>query len=142
MPNDEFLLVGSRKQLAKVSIDIVRVGDCNISPSPAIRNLGTWFDRYLHMDVNITNICSNAFYYLYNIRHIMKYLSRSSTETLVHAFVTSTLDCCNSLLHGSPKYQLSKLQRVMNASARLVYCAPKWCHITPLLRELHWLSVC
>ena len=50
---------------------------------------------------------------------------------------------CNSLLYGLPKYQLSKLQRVMNASARLVYyCAPKSCHITPLLRELHWLPVC
>ena len=29
----------------------------------------------------------------------------------------------------------------MNASARLVYCAPKSCHIAPLLRELHWLPV-
>ena len=34
-----------------------------------------------------------------------------------------------------------KLQRVMNASARLAYFAPKSCHITPLLRELHWLPV-
>ena len=81
-------------------------------------------------------------YYLYNIRHIRKYLSRSSTETLVHAFITSRLDYCNSLLYGSPKCQLSKLQHVMNASARLVYFAPKSCHITPLLRELHWLPVC
>ena len=30
----------------------------------------------------------------------------------------------------------------MNASARLVYFALKSCHITPLLRELHWLPVC
>ena len=29
----EFLLVGSRKQRAKLSIDSIRVGDCNISPS-------------------------------------------------------------------------------------------------------------
>jgi len=34
------------------------------------------------------------------------------------------------------------LQRVINASAHLVYCAPKSCHITPLVRELHWLPVC
>ena len=47
-----------------------------------------------------------------------------------------------SLLYGLPKYQLSKLPRVMNASARLVHCAPKSCHITPLLHELHWLPVC
>ena len=41
-----------------------------------------------------------------------------------------------------PKYQLSKSQRVLNASARLIYCASKSCHITPLLQELHWLAVC
>ena len=29
----------------------------------------------------------------------------------------------------------------MNANARLVYRAPKYCHITPLLRELHWWPV-
>ena len=41
-----------------------------------------------------------------------------------------------------PKYRLSKSQRVLNTSTRLIYCAPKSCHITPLLRELHWLPVC
>ena len=59
----EFLLVGSCKQLAKVSVDGVRVGDYNISPSPSLRNLGTWLDSYLSMDVNIikTCACSSAF---------------------------------------------------------------------------------
>jgi len=57
-------------------------------------------------------------------------------------FITSRLDYCNSLLYGLPKYQLSKLQRVMNDSARLVYCSPNSYNITPLLRELHWLPVC
>ena len=138
----EFLLVGTRKQLTKVSIDGVRVKDYNISPSPSVRNLGTWFDPHYQITLHITKTCSSAFYHLYNIRHIRKYLSRSSSETLIHAFITSRLDYCNSLLYGLPKYQLSKSQRVMNASARLVYCAPKSCHITPLLRELHWLPVC
>ncbi|CAH3181886.1 unnamed protein product [Porites evermanni] len=51
------------------------------------------------------------------------------------------LDYCNSLLYGIPEYQTMKLQRVMNASARLIYRAHKFCHITPLLAELHWLPV-
>ena len=38
----ELLLVGSRKQLSKVSIDGVRVGDNNVSPSASVRNLGVW----------------------------------------------------------------------------------------------------
>ena len=62
----ELLLVGSRKQLAKVLIDGVRVADYNISPSPSVCILGTWLDSYLSMDVNITKTCawSSAFYYL------------------------------------------------------------------------------
>ena len=96
---------------------------------------------HLDMGTHITKICNSAFYYLYNIRHIRKYLSRESTEKLVHAFISSRLDYCNSLLYGIPDYQISKLQRVMNASARLIYRAYKFCHITPLLAELHWLPV-
>ena len=63
------------------------------------------------------------------------------TEMLVHAFITSRVDYCNSLLYGLPNYQLNKLQRVLNASARLVCNAPRFCHISPLLRGLHWLPV-
>ena len=29
----------------------------------------------------------------------------------------------------------------MNACARLIFCAPKQCHITPLLQWLHWLPI-
>ena len=58
------------------------------------------------------------------------------------AFVTIRVDYCNNLPCGLPKYQLSKSQRVLNASARLINFVPKSCHITSLLRELHWLPVC
>ena len=60
---------------------------------------------------------------------------------LVHAFITSRVDYCSSLLYGLPNYQLNKLQRVLNASARLVCNAPRFCHISTLLRGLHWLPV-
>ena len=44
-------------------------------------------------------------------------------------------------MHGVPDHHMQKLQRVMNASARLIFCAPKHCHITPLLQQLHWLPI-
>ena len=61
--------------------------------------------------------------------------------TLVHAFITSRIDYCNSLLYGLPNSLLAKIQRVMNASARLVCYTPRFCHITPIMRDLHWLPI-
>ena len=51
------------------------------------------------------------------------------------------LDNCNSLLYGLPKNQIEKLQRVQNCAARLVVNARRHDHITPVLRDLHWLPV-
>ena len=77
-----------------------------ISPSEEpIRNLGAWFDRTFNLNHHINKTCRSAFYHLHNIRRIrryLKYLSRESTEKLVHAFVTSHLDYCNGLLYGLP----------------------------------------
>ena len=63
------------------------------------------------------------------------------TETLVHAFVASKLDNCNSLLAELPQYLLDKVQRVQNAAARLISCTCKYDRITPGLKELHWHPV-
>ena len=95
--------------------------------------LGVWLDSNLSMGDHITKTSSAAFYYLYNIRRIRKYLSKKCTETLIHAFISSRLDYCNSLLYGLPAYQIQKLQRVQNSAARLVFEESKFCHITPLL---------
>ena len=68
-------------------------------------------------------------------------LSRENLLTVIHAFVTSRLDYCNGLLYGLPNTELIKLRRVQNAAARLATSTRKYDHITPILRELHWLPV-
>ena len=78
---------------------------------------------------------------IYNVRRIRKYFDKKSAETLIHAIVTSKIDYCNSLLFGLPDTQIMKLQRVQNACARPVCNSSKFCHITPLLKALHWLPV-
>ena len=137
----EFLIIGISQQLGKLDNISIRVGDSNIHPVPIARNLGSWFDSRLSMATHITKICASSFYYIYNIRRIRKYLTRQSTETLVHAFVTSRLDYCNGILHGLPDCFLNKLQRVQNACARLIFKEQKFCHVTPLFYELHWLPI-
>ena len=137
----EFIIIGTSQQLAKVSINTLRVGAATITRVSSARNLGSWFDSKLTMEIHISKTCNSAFYYLYNLRRIRKYLSKDNTKTLVHAFISSKIDYCNSLLYGLPEYQLNKLQRVKNMCARLICNESKYCHITPLLADLHWLPV-
>ena len=115
----EFLQVGTQQQLDKLNSSSITVGNNVISPSPCVRNLGSWFDSNLSMTDHINKACNAAFYHLHNLRRIRKYLSRDSLITLVHAFITSHLDYCNGLLFGLPKVKIAKLQHVQNAAQDL-----------------------
>ena len=116
----EFLVIGTRQQLCKLQPISISVNNSVISPSPHIKNLGSWLDSNLNMTTHITKVCKACFFHLHNIRRIKKYLSRDNLLILVHAFITSRLDYCNSLFYSLPGKQISKLQRVQNAAARLV----------------------
>ena len=55
------------------------------------------------------------------------------TSADVNSFVISRVDYCNSLLAGVPRYQLDRLQSVMNTAARLIVGAKKQDHIKHVL---------
>ena len=40
---------------------------------------------------------------------------------------------------GCPKYLLSKLQKLQNNAARLIFRTTRSAHVTPMLHSLHWL---
>ena len=90
---------------------------------------------------HVTATCKSAFFHLRNISKIRNFLTSDTTKTVVHAFVTSKLDYCNSLLYGQPKYVLKRFQYVQNYAARLIHQSRKYDHVTPLLINLHWLTV-
>jgi len=73
--------------------------------------------------------------------HLQSAIVPAATKTLIHAFISSRLDYCNQLLVGVSARLLDKLQSLQNAAARLVTGTRKLDHITPVLREIHWLPV-
>ena len=70
-----------------------------------------------------------------------KYLTQNAAEKLIHAFITSQLDYCNSLLYGLPSSCSKKLQKVQNMADKILTLHRKYEHITPILQELHCLPV-
>ncbi len=98
----EFLVIGSRQQLAKISCSSIKVGDSTVTAVDSVRDLGAYLDKNMSMQTHIETKCRTAFKQLYNLRCIRKYLTREATETLVHSFIFSHIDYCNALLYGLP----------------------------------------
>ena len=86
-------------------------------------------------------ICVSCQYHLRNIAKIRKYLSEDTSQILVHAFISSKLGNCNSLLYGLPKHLLNRLRLIQNTAARIVTLSKRFDHITPILFKLHWLPL-
>ena len=61
-----------------------------------------------------------SYFHIKNIASLRNSLNEECTKTLVNAFVTSTLDNCNSLLYKINNEQINKLQILQNSSARLI----------------------
>ena len=97
----------------------------------------------MSLSPHVNTIVKGAFYHIQNISKIRKYISKSTTGILIHSFVSSKLDFCNSLLFGAQKRDIVKLQSVQNEAAARIMIASikKRDHITETLRDLHWLPV-
>jgi len=65
---------------------------------------------------------------------MVRALSMDAAATVIQAFVSSRLDYCNVT-----ENLFQRLQSVQNAAARLITRTGRREHITPVLRQLHWL---
>ena len=98
-------------------------------------------DSHLSMEKHVNAICRSCYFYLRGIARIRSCLDQHTAETIVHSLVSTRLDYCNSLLFGISGYLIQRLQRVQNFAARVVCQLRRENHITPILRQLHWLPV-
>ena len=76
-----------------------------------------------------------------NLRRIRQYLTPEVAYLAANALVTSRLDYCNSLFRGLSCFNLHKLESIQNTLARIVTNNRKYAHVTPILKQLHWLPV-
>ena len=107
--------------------------------SESVRDLGVILDNRLNMNDHITSVCKSANYHLR--KKNCRYLSESDAVKVIYALVSSRIDYCNAVLAGLPNSSISRLQRVQNNAARVLARVRKYDHITPILRQYHWLPV-
>ena len=57
--------------------------------------------------------------HLSNFRKICNLLTDEAASKLIHAFITSRINYCNSILYGMPDTILSDLQGIQNTAVRI-----------------------
>ena len=101
------MMVISSKFRPSVHLDHIKIGESSIFPSETVRNLGVIMDSNYTMVSHINHKVQESFLKIRELSYYRRYLTDESSKTAVHAYVTSRLDYCNSLLYGLPK-ELSK----------------------------------
>ena len=137
----EVLFIASPFFRKHINVASFMVGQTDVKPAHSARNIGVVFDESMAMSSHVSSICKSSHYHLRSIGSIRKHISMEACIKLMHAFVTSRVDYCNSLLFGLPGIQKQRLQRILNTAARIVTLLPKHCHISPVLSSLHWLPI-
>ena len=134
----EVLIFGPKEESLKISMQLQAL---QLKTSDQARNLGVIIDSKLNFKNHIKTVTKSAYYHLKNISRIKGLMSQQDLEKLVHAFIFSRVDYCNSILTGLPKKSIRQLQLIQNAAARVLTKTRRVDHISPVLRSLHWLPV-
>ena len=137
----ELIVFASRYNQHLYSDASMMIGNTTVVCEPQVKNLGVIFDQVRSMRQHVNYTSRTARFHLRNISRIRRYIPEESCKLVVQSLVTSRLDYSNGLLYGIPKSAVSILQSVQNSAARIVTKTAPREHITPVLRELHWLPV-
>ena len=118
----------------------LRVGVDVIVPSDSVRNLGIYLDCDVSMRTHVSKVVSSCFAVLRRLGSIRSSVTRPVFVSLVVSLVLSfVIDYGNATLAGITDRLMDRLRSVLNASAWLIDASRRTEHVTPLLRDLHWL---
>jgi hypothetical protein len=138
----EAIVIGTgARNRTEGAITAVSLGDVTVQPSGSVKSLGVIIDDTLSFNEHINNVCRSSNYHIRALRHIRKFISQETANSVACAIVHSRLDYCNSLLVNTTATNINKLQRTQNSLARVVTGSRRSGHITPVLAALHWLPI-
>ena len=138
----EVLVMGTPQMRAKISIPSITVNGVIVPVfNEPVGNLGAVFDPNMNMSALVSKVIKSANYHLRNIGKTGKFLNTDTTKSTIVSLVISRLDYCNGLLCGITDELQCRLQKVQNNAARVVSGSKKYDHITPVLKDLHWLPI-
>jgi len=114
--------------------NLTRYTTPHLTPLTLLANLGFIFDEHLTFSDQISSISKACYYHIRQLRCIRPYLDSTAACTIATCIVHSKLDYCNTTTYLSLRWLACN-------PAVLLLVLLLSCHITPVLRSLHWLKI-
>ena len=136
----QLMLLGSAQNLRAAPNITVKFRDHSLVPISEARNLGITFDRTLNWDAHVTSVTRRCFGTLSGLSHLRGRLPLSVISVLVNALVLSQVRYCIAIYGNSSKRNLTRIQKIINYGAKIIFGRKKYDHVSDLLERLGWLS--
>ena len=88
----------------------------------------------------MANVTQRCFGVLTGLSHLRGHLPTAVLSALIHALVFSQLRYCISVYGNGTKGNFSRLQKIINYAAKILFGRRKYDHVSDLLERLGWLG--
>jgi len=136
----QLMLLGSQQNLRNAPTVTVKFREQQLTPCSETKNLGIIFDRTLSWDSHVSLVTKRCFGILAGLSHLKHCLPASVLTTLVNALVLSQVRYCLSVYGNGTSTNLSRIQKIINYSAKVIFGSKKFDHASDLREKLGWLS--
>ena len=136
----QLMLLGSSQNLRTTPDVSVKFRGHDLIPVSEAKNLGLIFDRSLTWDSHVSEITRRCIGVLSGLSHLRGHLPPSVISALVNALVFSQIRYCISVYGNGTKKNLSRIQKIINYSAKVIFGRKKIDRVSDLLGGLGWLS--
>jgi hypothetical protein len=111
-----------------------------IDEDGVIKYLGLHLDTRLTFSHHILMVTRNTFAVLRTIRRVRTSLNVKTSLMLVNSLILSRIEYCCSVLYGIADKEMNKMNKLIRASARVVFKMKRGSSISAKMKELQWLD--
>ena len=136
----QLMLLGSHQNLRNISDITVKFRDHGLQTVSETKNLGMIFDETLSWDSHVSAVTSRCFGTLSGLSHLKGHLPPTVISALINALVFPQIRYCISVYGNGTQKNFSRLQKIINYAAKVIFGRKKFDNVSDLLERLGWLS--
>ena len=137
------IFIGTRQLISKLPENItIKFHDTEIKPTNHVKNLGIHMDSFMCFDTHINEVNKKVMGTLMFISRVKHCLDKPTRMLIIQSLVLSLLNYCSIAWGTTNNTLLMKVQKLHNFAAKVADGrARRFDHVTPILKELHWLNM-